>query len=170
MEDGSFSRLGQDIISVVRLAVEGQWSKAEELHEKVTAQVSKQLQEGLENLSPTQQKKRRQSGQRCEHVLAHVLASVLTVEGRWRQAETLLRELLQLARRRLPAGAVDMLNSMTLLTTVLDEQGKLREVEQIHREAMQISCKHFGKDHPNTLSKINNLALCPSKTRQAARS
>ena len=126
MEEGSFSRLGQDIISVVELAVRGQRSKTEELHKKVKTQVTCRLEEGLENLCPTQRKKRRQSCQRLEHLLA----AVLTVEGRWQQAETVLRELLQLARRGLTqvaseAEVIDMVNSSTQLATLLQRQKKI---------------------------------------------
>ena len=53
MEEDSFSRLGEDIIPVVQLAAEGQWSKAKELHERVTTQVTCRLEEGHENLRPT---------------------------------------------------------------------------------------------------------------------
>ena len=145
MEEDSFSRLGEDIISVVQLAAEGQWSKAKELHERVTTQVTCRLEEGLENLRPTQRKKLRQSRQRFEHLLT----SVLTVEGRWTQAETLLRELLQLARRRLTqvaseAEVIDMVKSSTQLATLLQRKGKLQEGEKLHEDASQILCTRLN--------------------------
>eukprot|EP00435_Cladocopium_sp_Y103_P013469 s922_g3.t1 len=154
MEEANFSGLGKVIILVVQLAAEGQRPKAEELHEKVKIQVRSRLEEGQKGIRPNKQKIYRECKKRC----ANLFASVLRVGDVWRQAEMVLRELLQLAQMRLPAGAVDMLNSMTNLTTVLEKQGKLHEVAHALREAMQIACTHFGKDHQHTLRSMNNLA------------
>ena len=108
----TLSRLVEDIISVVQWATKGQWSRAEELHEKVMTQVTSRL--GQEEISSDQQKRYRECSRRC----SQILASGLTMQGRWEQAETVLRELLQVEQQRLTqvpveAEVIDLVNGMT---------------------------------------------------------
>ena len=158
----TLSRLVEDIISVVQWATKGQWSRAEELHEKVMTQVTSRL--GQEEISSDQQKRYRECSRRC----SQILASGLTMQGRWEQAETVLRELLQVEQQRLTqvpveAEVIDLVNGMTHLATLLQKRGKLQEGQQIHRETSKITCEYFGNVHPHTLSTRNNLAVLLSE-------
>jgi tetratricopeptide (TPR) repeat protein len=48
---------------------------------------------------------------------------------------------------------------MDNLATVLDDQGKYEEAEEMSRQALGLKEKVLGKEHPSTLTSMNNLAL-----------
>jgi tetratricopeptide (TPR) repeat protein len=45
------------------------------------------------------------------------------------------------------------------LATVLECQGKYEKAEEMHRRALRVMEKVPGKEHPDTLMSMNNLAL-----------
>ena len=48
---------------------------------------------------------------------------------------------------------------MNNLALVLEKQGKYEEAEMMHREELELSQRILGKEHPSTLTSMNNLAL-----------
>jgi Tetratricopeptide repeat len=49
---------------------------------------------------------------------------------------------------------------------VLSDQGKYREAEQMHQEVVEVTERVLGKEHPDTLTRMNNLASVLSDQRQ----
>jgi Tetratricopeptide repeat len=47
---------------------------------------------------------------------------------------------------------------MSNLTNVLRNQGKYEEAEEIHRQTLRLSETVLGKEHPDILMSMNNLA------------
>jgi Tetratricopeptide repeat len=43
---------------------------------------------------------------------------------------------------------------------VLRDQGKYPEAEQMYREVVEVTERVLGKEHPDTLTSMNNLAWC----------
>ncbi len=52
-----------------------------------------------------------------------------------------------------------MLASMNNLAEVLSSQGKYKEAEEMHGQALALRERVLGKEHPDTLLSMNNLAL-----------
>jgi tetratricopeptide (TPR) repeat protein len=44
------------------------------------------------------------------------------------------------------------------LALVLSRQGKYEQAEEMHRQALKLSETVLGKEHPTTLTSMNNLA------------
>jgi tetratricopeptide (TPR) repeat protein len=87
------------------------------------------------------------------------LAIVLRAQGKYEQAEEVLRQALGLCETVLGKEHPDTLRSINNLATVLSDQGKYEQAEEMHRQALGLSETVLGKEHPNTLTSMNNLAL-----------
>jgi hypothetical protein len=48
--------------------------------------------------------------------------------------------------------------STSNLTLVLGDQGKYTQAEEMHREVLRLRETVLGKEHPNTLTSMSNLA------------
>ena len=48
---------------------------------------------------------------------------------------------------------------MNNVVSVLSSQGRYEEAEEIHRQVLALSEMVLGKEHPDTLGSMNNLAL-----------
>ncbi|KAK4652643.1 hypothetical protein QC762_0075260 [Podospora pseudocomata] len=79
--------------------------------------------------------------------------------GKYKEAEQMHRQELQLREKVLGKEHPDTLTSMDNLAIVLDSQGKYEEAERMHRQALQLREKVLGKEHPDTLTSMDNLAL-----------
>ncbi|KAK4162839.1 putative kinesin light chain [Cladorrhinum sp. PSN259] len=78
--------------------------------------------------------------------------------GKYKEAEQMYRQELQLTEKVFGKEHPDTLISMDNLASVLGRQGKYKEAEQMHRQALQLLSKVFGKEHPDTLGSMHNLA------------
>ncbi|RYP20805.1 hypothetical protein DL767_009390 [Monosporascus sp. MG133] len=97
------------------------------------------------------------------------LANVLNNQGKHEEAERMLRQTLKLSQKVLDNNHPDIIASMTNIALVLDSQGKYEEAERMHRQTLELSKKMqrrlldlsqktFGRNHPDTLTSMNNLA------------
>ena len=154
MEQASFQQLGKNIISLVERAAVGKWPEAEALQKKAMNQVMVVMEENPQKDRPKMKKR----FDECSCCCGNLLASVLTCQGRWQQAEILLRELWHVAQVTLPDGNPDVLNSIENLADVLQSEGNMQESEKINRIAVRICWRGFGKYHTYTLTSKNNLA------------
>ncbi|KAK4680131.1 hypothetical protein QC764_0041900 [Podospora pseudoanserina] len=78
--------------------------------------------------------------------------------GKYKEAEQMHRQTLQLREKVLGKEHPDTLTSMSNLASVLVSQGKYEEADQMNRQTLQLQEKVLGKEHPNTLTSRNNLA------------
>ncbi|KAK0623518.1 hypothetical protein B0T14DRAFT_425965 [Immersiella caudata] len=77
--------------------------------------------------------------------------------GKYKEAEQMHQQALQLREKVLGKEHPSTLTSMNNLGNVLDGQGKYEEAEQMHQQALQLNEKVLGKEHPSTLDSMNNL-------------
>ncbi|KAK0741212.1 P-loop containing nucleoside triphosphate hydrolase protein [Schizothecium vesticola] len=78
--------------------------------------------------------------------------------GKYKEAEQMHRQALQLKEKVLGKEHPSTLASMNNLALAFDSQGRYEEAEQMHRQALQLKEKVLGKENPETLSSITNLA------------
>ena len=87
------------------------------------------------------------------------LAAVLTHQGRYEEAATLLKEILN-TRGRLGQSKVDsgMLRTMNNLGAALNHQGCFDEAEELHRQVLESDEQRLGSESDATITDMNNLA------------
>ena len=101
--------------------------------------------------------------------LGNLLASLLTAQGRWQQAEIVLREVCLVAFLTLHESNPDVLESISNLANVLKGHGNFEEAERMNKMALEICQRYFEKDQEYnrgyfekdqeyTLASKNNLA------------
>ena len=81
------------------------------------------------------------------------------VNGKYAEAEQMLRQTLMLKEKVLDKEHPSTLGSMNNLAIVLGIQGKYEEAEQMHRQTLMLMKKMLGEKHPSTLDSMNNLAI-----------
>jgi Flp pilus assembly protein TadD len=87
------------------------------------------------------------------------LSATLNLEGRYAEAETLLRTTLEIKRRVLGPQHPETLRSMVNLATSLRLEGHNSDAEKLGREALEIRRRVLGPDHPDVGLSNYNLAI-----------
>ena len=87
------------------------------------------------------------------------IAGSYALLGKYREAELMYRQTLDLREKVLGEEHPSTLDSMNNLAAVLQQQGKYEEAEQMHRQTLDLREKVLGEEHPDTLASMNNLAL-----------
>ena len=87
------------------------------------------------------------------------VAECFRITGKYREAEHMYRQTLELTEKLLGIDHPSTLESMNNLALVLRHQGKYDEAEKMHRYTLELKEKLLGIDHPSTLHSMNNLAL-----------
>ncbi len=91
-----------------------------------------------------------------EAKLRLTIGTILTNNGRWAEAESLLREALE-HFRVLGDEHPETLASINNLGDLLQAQGRLAEAEPYVREVLEKSRRMLGDENPDTLTAINNM-------------
>jgi tetratricopeptide (TPR) repeat protein len=86
------------------------------------------------------------------------LATVVSAQGRYAEAELIVREALTLDRAARPADPRMVSQSLNNLGNILLRQGRAAEAETAHREAYALRRGLLGDDHPETANSLVNLA------------
>jgi CHAT domain-containing protein/tetratricopeptide (TPR) repeat protein len=86
------------------------------------------------------------------------LATLYRLQGRYREAESLLREEVQTSRKVLGPRDPDTLTSINNLAAVYREEARFNEAEPLYQEALRASRELLGSRHPQTLVILSNLA------------
>jgi non-specific serine/threonine protein kinase/serine/threonine-protein kinase len=87
-----------------------------------------------------------------------LLASLVSIQGRYGEAEALYTELLAAHRRHLGPGDPATINAMSALAAALVTQDKRSPAVALLREALARSQRTFGPEHPQTLEILAVLA------------
>lgn len=90
--------------------------------------------------------------------LANGLALLLQAFGRYAEAESLLRDALVIARRRLGDSHDNTLALIDNIANLLHMEGKLAEAEPLHREALDARRRLHGNEHPRFIVALFNYA------------
>ena len=86
------------------------------------------------------------------------LALIYWNQGRWKEAEELRVQVMEISKRVLDKEHPDTLSSMANLALTNQDQGQWKEAEELGVQVMEIRKRVLGKEHPNTLTSIANLA------------
>ncbi|GLA16885.1 hypothetical protein AnigIFM62618_003989 [Aspergillus niger] len=86
------------------------------------------------------------------------VCNCLSSDGRWKEAEVLEVQALELCKRVLGPEHPDTLTSMNNLASTYSYQGRWKEAEELQVQVMELCKRVLGPEHPNTLSSMNNLA------------
>ena len=86
------------------------------------------------------------------------LASVLSDQGKYEQAEEMHQQELAISERVLGREHPGTLTSMNNLASVMSRQGKYEQAEEINQQKLALSERVLGREHPSTLTSMNNLA------------
>jgi tetratricopeptide (TPR) repeat protein len=90
----------------------------------------------------------------------HNLASAIKGQGRYKEAEELFREVLEILQRVQGKEHPYTLDSMHGLACAIRRQGRYEEAERRLRDLLEIERRVRGPEHPVTLDHTNCLAEC----------
>jgi tetratricopeptide (TPR) repeat protein len=91
--------------------------------------------------------------------LASRCATTLLSDGRYKEAEELLVEVIETRKRVLADEHPDTLTSMNNLASTYSNQGRWNEAEELEVQVLQTRKRVLSDEHPDTLTSMNNLAL-----------
>jgi hypothetical protein len=97
---------------------------------------------------------RRPKSWRCKY-----LASTFSNQGRWKEAEELLVQVMETSLRMLGEEYPSTLTGMANLASTYRNQGRWKEAEELEVQVMETSLRVPGEGHPDTLTGMANLAL-----------
>ena len=100
----------------------------------------------------------RTSGQ-ATHFTLGTLASELYSQGKYDEAEPLVREVLEATRETLGNRHSYTLDSISNLGMLLKAKGDLAAAEPLLREVLEVRREILGNRHSDTLRSINNLGV-----------
>jgi tetratricopeptide (TPR) repeat protein len=91
--------------------------------------------------------------------LAWKVGNCLDSDGRWKEAKTLLVQVMEFRKKVLGDEHPDTLGSMNNLAFLFGSQGKYEAAEPLFKETLRLRKKVLGDEHPDILTSINNLAI-----------
>ncbi|KAL2036638.1 hypothetical protein N7G274_010664 [Stereocaulon virgatum] len=85
-------------------------------------------------------------------------ALVFSEAGRWKEAEELRVQVVEITKRVLGQEHPETLTSMSNLASTYRNQGRWKEAEQLEVQVAEIRKRVLGQEHPETLTSMSNLA------------
>ncbi|KAK2666295.1 hypothetical protein RAB80_017952 [Fusarium oxysporum f. sp. vasinfectum] len=98
-------------------------------------------------------------GREARARLLHNIASYFFYEGRWKEAEELLGEVVEVRKTTLGEEHPSTLTSMANLASTYKDQGRWKEAEELEVTVIERMKRVLGEEHPDTLTSMGNLAL-----------
>ena len=86
------------------------------------------------------------------------LATVLTAQGRWREAEPMFKEALDRSRRVLGKDDPLTMSALNCYAVVLKNLGRVGESEPLFKQALDQRRSVLGEEHPDTITSLSNYA------------
>jgi tetratricopeptide (TPR) repeat protein len=87
------------------------------------------------------------------------LASLYQAQGRYGEAERLLKRVLEAEERVFGKEHPSTLISVNNLAELYRIQGRYGEAEPLFKRALEAKERVLGKEHPSTLTSVNNLEI-----------
>ncbi|KAK3935926.1 putative kinesin light chain [Diplogelasinospora grovesii] len=161
-----------DVHRLVRLAMQNWLDKGGELEECITRAIQRLAEafpfpehenrdvwvKYLPHAQTALEFRKGSSDEETESYLLYNVAVSYHILGKYKEAEQMCRQTLELKEKVLGKEHPGTLSSMNNLAETLRHQGKYEEAGQMHRQTLELREKVLGKEHPDTLSSINNLA------------
>ena len=85
------------------------------------------------------------------------LAALYDIQGKYKQAEPLYIQALELRKQLLGENHPDTATSLNNLAQLYNNQGRYEQAEPLFIQAVKISERVLGANHPNTVLYHNNL-------------
>jgi tetratricopeptide (TPR) repeat protein len=85
-------------------------------------------------------------------------------EGRYAEAEQLLKRAAAIREKTLGPDDPDLAESLNYLAAVYQAQGRYAKAEPLYKRALAINEKALGPDHSDVATILNNLARRPSRS------
>jgi tetratricopeptide (TPR) repeat protein len=82
----------------------------------------------------------------------------LICQGRYEEAEPLIKRALEIRERMLGANHPDTAISLNSLAVIYENQGRYKEAEPLIKRALEIRERALGGNHPDTATSLNDLA------------
>jgi tetratricopeptide (TPR) repeat protein len=79
-------------------------------------------------------------------------------QGRWKEAEELVVQIIETRKRESGPEHPDTLTSIANLATTYRNQGRWKEAEELGVQVIETRKRLLGQEHPSTLTSMNNLA------------
>ena len=95
------------------------------------------------------------------------LGALLRVQGKYDDADSILREALKIKRRTLGDNHPSIPSTLNNLGILYEVQGKFEEAEQFYRDGLEILQSTVGDEHPNTQHVKRSLESLLSKLKEA---
>ncbi|KIM93182.1 hypothetical protein OIDMADRAFT_138250 [Oidiodendron maius Zn] len=86
------------------------------------------------------------------------LATIFRNQGRWKEAEDLEVQVMEIRKKVLGAEHPDTLRIMNDLVLTLGNQGRWKEAEDLHVQVIETTKRVLGTEHPDTLTSMYSLA------------
>ncbi len=87
------------------------------------------------------------------------LALLYRNQGRYANAQPLLKRALAIHEKALGPGHPSVATSLNNLADLYERQGRYADAEPLYKRALVIRGQTFGPDHPDVATSLNNLAL-----------
>ena len=81
-------------------------------------------------------------------------------QGRFAEAEPLLKQALAIQKKALHEGHPDIAHSLNNLAALNSNQGRFAEAEPLYRQAVSIMLSTFGMEHPYCQEVLTNHLIC----------
>ncbi|MCC3494179.1 MAG: tetratricopeptide repeat protein [Microcoleus sp. PH2017_16_JOR_D_A] len=86
------------------------------------------------------------------------MAELYRSQGRYRDAEPLYKQALEMWQRLFSDDHPDLAKSLNNLASLYRSQGRYRDAEPLYRQALEMWQRLFKGDHPDVATSLNNLA------------
>jgi tetratricopeptide (TPR) repeat protein len=86
------------------------------------------------------------------------LAATYRNQGRWKEAEELQLQVMEMSQTKLGQDHPDTLTSMANLASTYGNRGLWKEAEELQLQVMETRKRVLGDEHPETLTSMANLA------------
>ena len=90
--------------------------------------------------------------------LNSILASVMSVQGKWKKAEKLELQMLEFSKKTFGPEHLNTYDSMANLAITYKNQKRWKEAEKLELHVLNSSNRTVGPEHPSTLGCTANLA------------
>ncbi|MEY2482495.1 MAG: hypothetical protein QOK24_1023 [Verrucomicrobiota bacterium] len=124
-----------------------------------SAQKRIQFKTAMEHFRAAEKLTNRQSNPAQWAVVQHAIGDLLIEQGAYRDAEDVLRAVVETRERTLGGEHADTLRSRTRVAYAQYRQGKYNEAIAGFRGIVTLEERIFGPDHPDTLLSRNGLAI-----------
>ena len=95
------------------------------------------------------------------------LAEMYYAQGRYAEAEPMLRQVLAVREKKLGPNHPEVAASLNNLAALYKDQGRYAEAEPMYRRAVTIDLKALGPEHRQVAMLLGNLAEAVFRTGQA---